>query len=270
MADWSYYFNRTLHAMVANRFTYGIYGKVLWRQIKDGPKPEHIAVILDGNRRWALEHTLPSFFGHSSGADKVEDFLEWCRQLGIKTVTLYVFSTENFQRSPNEVNEIMKIADEKFRKVLEDENVRKNQIHVKALGRIDQLPKTTQQLIRKAEDSTKDYDKFYLNIAIAYGGRAEIVDAVKEIAEEVNEGQIQPSAVDEKLIEKHLYTSHLPKSDPDLIIRTSGEERLSNFLLWQGAYSELSFLDVFWPDFRQIDLWRAIRTYQQRMRRYGK
>lgn len=270
MEKWSHYFNRALRAMVANRLTYGIYSKILWRQIKDGPKPEHIAVILDGNRRWASEHSLPSWFGHSYGADKVEVFLEWCSQLGIKTVSLYVFSTENFQRSQPEVNEIMKIAEEKLRKVLEDERIHKNKIHVKAIGRIDQLPQTIQQLIRKAEHLTKDYDKFYLNIAIAYGGRAEIVDAVKEVAKEISEGRLQPTAIDENTIEKHLYTSYLPKSDPDLIIRTSGEERLSNFLLWQGAYSELSFLDVFWPDFREIDLWRAVRTYQLRMRRYGR
>ena len=270
MEGWSYYFNRAIRGIAANRLTYGIYSAILWRQIKYGSKPEHIAVILDGNRRWASEHTLPLWFGHSSGADKVEDLIEWCSQLGIKTVSLYVFSTENFQRSQPEVNEIMKIAEEKFRQIIEDERVHKNKIHVKAIGRIDQLPQTTQQLIRKVEDSTKDYDNFYLNIAIAYGGRAEIVDAVKEVVKEINEGRLKPSTIDENTIEKHLYTSYLPKSDPDILIRTSGEERLSNFLLWQGAYSELFFLDVFWPDFRRIDLWRAVRTYQERKRRYGR
>lgn len=270
LPPFSYYYNLALRALFQNRLTYGLYGRVLWRQIRDGPKPEHVGVILDGNRRWASGHGLPPWFGHRLGADKIEQFLGWCCELGIKTVTLYVFSTENFQRAKAEVDEIMRIAEEKLRRLLKDERIHKNKIHVKAIGRIDELPKRIQQLIRKAEESTKNYDQFYLNVAIAYGGRAEIVDAVREIAKKVRGGSVPIEAIDEQLIERHLYTFYLPKSDPDLIIRTSGEERLSNFLLWQSAYSELLFLDVYWPEFRRIDLWRAVRTYQLRERRYGR
>jgi tritrans,polycis-undecaprenyl-diphosphate synthase [geranylgeranyl-diphosphate specific] len=132
------------------------------------------------------------------------------------------------------------------------------------------LPPELRGMLQKIEDSTRDYDNFYLNIAMAYGGRAEIVDATRKIAEKVKIGKLSPDEIDEETIERHLYTAHLPRSDPDIVIRTSGEERLSNFLLWQSAYSELFFLDVYWPDFRRIDLWRAIRTYQCRDRRIGK
>jgi tritrans,polycis-undecaprenyl-diphosphate synthase [geranylgeranyl-diphosphate specific] len=270
MRSFSQYFNRALRVAVENRLTIGAYERVLWRQIKDGPKPEHIGVILDGNRRWASEHSLPIWVGHKTGADKVEELLDWCWKLGIKSVTLYVFSTENFQRSPSEVDKIMRIAEESFQKILTDERIHKNEVHVKVIGRTDQLPVKLRQLISKTEEATKNYRKFYLTFAIAYGGRAEIVDAVKKIVKEINAGDIPPEAINEEIIERHLYTSHLPKSDLDIIIRTSGEERLSNFLLWQSAYSELFFLDVYWPNFRRIDLWRAIRTYQSRERRYGR
>jgi len=268
--NFSQLFNRALRTVIDNRLTVGLYEKTLWRQIKDDPKPEHIGVILDGNRRWASEHSYPLWFGHEFGADKVEDLLEWCWELGIKSVTLYVFSTENFDRTPSEVKQIMRIAEERFRKILKDERIHKKKVRVTAIGRLDRLPKGLQKLIQKTEKATEKYGNFYLNLAIAYGGRAEIVDAVKKIVAEIKNGDIPYTAIDEEIIEKHLYTSHLPKSDPDLIIRTSGEERLSNFLLWQSAYSELHFLDVFWPDFRRIDLWRAIRIYQSRRRRYGR
>ena len=270
MQKFSQYFNRALRVAVENRLTLGAYERFLWRQIKDGPKPEHIGVILDGNRRWAFEHSFPIWFGHRTGADKVEELLDWCWELGIKSVTLYVFSTENFQRSPSEVDKIMQIAEEHFQKILTDKRIHKNEVHVKAIGRTDQLPEKLQQLIYKTEEATKNYSKYYLTFAIAYGGRAEIVDAVKKIVKEINAGAIPPEAINEEIIEKHLYTSHLPKSDLDLIVRTSGEERLSNFLLWQSAYSELLFLDVYWPNFRRIDLWRAVRTYQSRGKRYGR
>jgi tritrans,polycis-undecaprenyl-diphosphate synthase [geranylgeranyl-diphosphate specific] len=255
--------------ITCNSLVYKIYEKILWNQIKDGVIPEHIGIILDGNRRWASERCVPSWTGHRVGADKVEDLLNWCLDLKVRTVTLYVFSTENFKRSEKEVQEIMRLFNERLKTVLSDERIHKSRVQIRAIGRINLLPESTQKLIRSVEESTKEYNHHYLNMAIAYGGRAEIIDATKRIAEEVKVGKISVDNIDEKTIEEHLYTSYLPKSDPDIIIRTSDEERLSGFLLWQGAYSELCFVDVHWPDFRRIDLWRAIRTYQHRERRYG-
>jgi tritrans,polycis-undecaprenyl-diphosphate synthase [geranylgeranyl-diphosphate specific] len=248
---------------------YKLYRKWLWYQVKNGVKPDHIAIILDGNRRWASEKALNPWFGHEKGAEKVDELLDWCLKLGVKSITLYAFSTENFRRSKNEVEEIMRIAQEQFRKVLTDARIHKNKVHVKVIGRLSLLPKDLQQLIRDVENATQDYDDHFLNLALAYGGRAEIVDAAKKIADKVHEGKLIPEEIDEQVFEKYLYTSHMPKQDPDLIIRTSGEERLSGFLLWQSAYSELCFLDVYWPGFRFIDLLRAVRTFQRRGRRFG-
>jgi tritrans,polycis-undecaprenyl-diphosphate synthase [geranylgeranyl-diphosphate specific] len=230
---------------------------------------EHIAIILDGNRRWASGNDLNPWLGHKKGAETVEQLLEWCDKLNVKIVTLYTFSTENFRRSPQEVEEIMRIAEEKFRKLLTNERIHRNKVHVKVIGRVNLLPEKLQQLIADVEKATANYDGQFLNFAFAYGGRAEIVDAAKIIAEKVKNGELDVGDVDESTFEKYLYTSHMPKQDPDLILRTSGEERLSGFLLWQSAYSELCFLDVFWPDFRLIDLLRTIRTFQKRKRRYG-
>ena len=249
---------------------YKIYEKWLQYQVKNGNKPEHIAIILDGNRRWASGQYFSPLLGHHFGAVRVEDLLDWCLDLEVKSITLYAFSTENFQRPPKEVEQIMQIAEEKLRKILTDERIHKNRVRVKVIGRMGLLPKSLQELIREVEEATKDYDQHFLNVALAYGGRAEIVDAAKKIALEIERGQLKPDAIDEQVFENHLYTAHLPKQDPDLIIRTSGEERLSGFLLWQSAFSELCFLDVYWPEFRRIDLLRAIRTYQQRKRRFGK
>ena len=263
------FFSSIARRMLYNRLVYKIYEKILWYQIKDGRKPDHIGVILDGNRRWAGEHLMSRWMGHKYGADKVEELLDWCLGLDVKTITLYAFSTENFERSSNEVNEIFNLIDERLKKFLSDERVHKNRVQTKVIGRINLLPKSTQDLVRLVEEKTKGYDKHYLNVAVAYGGRAEIIDATKKIAEKVKAGELNVEEINEKTVEENLYTSHLPNSDPDLIIRTSGEERLSGFLLWQSAYSELYFMDVYWPEFRRIDLWRAIRTYQKRERRYG-
>jgi tritrans,polycis-undecaprenyl-diphosphate synthase [geranylgeranyl-diphosphate specific] len=248
---------------------YKIYEKWLWQQVKNGAKVEHIAIILDGNRRWASENELNPWLGHKKGAETVEQLLDWCEKLNVKFVTLYTFSTENFRRSPSEIEEIMRIAEEKFRKLLTDERIHRNKVHVKVIGRTNLLPEKLQQLIGEVEKATADYDSQFLNFAFAYGGRAEIVDAAKTIAEKVRDGKLELDDIDESTFEKYLYTSHMTKQEPDLIIRTSGEERLSGFLLWQSAYSELAFLDVYWPDFRFIDLLRTIRTFQKRKRRYG-
>ena len=248
---------------------YRAYERWLWRQVKNGVKPEHIAIILDGNRRWASEKVLNPWFGHEKGADKVDQLVDWCLKLNVRSVTLYAFSIENFRRSRSEVAEIMRIAEERFRQILTDERIHEDRICVKVIGRVNLLPSELQKLIADVEKATQNYDEHFLNFAFAYGGRAEIVDAARKIAEEVSQGKLKPESVDEKTFEQHLYTSHLPNQDPDLIIRTSGEERLSGFLLWQSAYSELFFLDIYWPDFRLIDLLRAVRTFQKRKRRFG-
>ena len=249
---------------------YKIYEKWLWHQVKNGKKPEHIAVILDGNRRWASKKALNPWFGHEKGAEKVEQLLDWCLKLGVKSVTIYAFSTENFFRSRREVEEIMQIAKERFKKILTDERIHGNRIRVKVIGRTELLPEDLQKLVKDMEKSTQHYNEHFFNIAFAYGGRAEIVDAARKIAEKIYNGELNPEEINERTFEKYLYTAHMPKQDPDLIIRTSGEERLSGFLLWQSAYSELCFLDVYWPDFRIIDLLRAIRTFQKRKRRFGR
>lgn len=253
---------------------YKVYEKWLWYQIKNGIRPEHIAIILDGNRRWANEQENSSWltdkWGHKQGADTVEQLLDWCSMLDVKYVTLYTFSTENFARESEEVAKIMQLAEERFKKLLTDEKVHKNKVHVKVIGRTNLLPPNLQQIIAEVEKATENYDNYMWNFAFAYGGRAEIVDAAKKIALEIKENRLQIDDISEATVEKYLYTAHMTKQDPDMIIRTSGEERLSGFLLWQAAYSELLFLDVYWPDFRLIDLLRAIRTYQHRRRRFGK
>lgn len=254
--------------MKAASLVYRFYEKVLWRQIKTGPKPQHIGVILDGNRRFAREKGLDANKGHIFGANKVEELLKWCLRLNIKIITLYAFSTENFNRSESEVETLMKLLSEKLRKFQQDPAIARNKVRIKVIGRLEYLSEELRNEINTAEESTKDHDNFLLNIAISYGGRAEIVDAVKKIACQIERKELEIGQIDEDLLSKNLYTATLP--DPDLIIRTSGEERLSGFLLWQSAYSELYFTEVFWPAFRMIDFWRAIRIYQQRERRYGK
>ncbi|MBS7287643.1 MAG: di-trans,poly-cis-decaprenylcistransferase [Candidatus Freyarchaeota archaeon] len=247
---------------------YYLYEKALMQQVMHGVKPTHLAVILDGNRRYARFLGLESWMGHKYGAEKVKEFLEWCWEVGIKMVTLYAFSTENFNRPQKEVEEIMKLAEEKFHEVIENWKIHKYKVRIKAIGRLDMLPESVRNAIRRAEEATKDYDRYFLNVAIGYGGRAEIVDAVRKIAQKVANGKLRIDDIDERVIEEHLYTVGMP--DPDLIIRTSGEERLSGFLLWQSAYSELYFCGVYWPEIRKIDLLRAVRDYQNRERRFGR
>ncbi|MHA1695248.1 MAG: polyprenyl diphosphate synthase [Candidatus Helarchaeota archaeon] len=247
---------------------YWAYKKKLWRQIKNKQMPEHIGIILDGNRRYARERGLPPWYGHEVGAERVEQILMYCFELGIRVITLYAFSTENFKRSEQEVNKIMEIAKKKFKEIMDHPMIHKYKVKIKAIGRLYELPEDLQKIIMEAEEKTKNYNKFQINIAISYGGRNEIVDCMKKIAQEVKDGKLKIEDINETTIENYLYTKGLP--DPDVIIRTSGEERLSGFLLWQSAYSELIFLEIYWPAIRKIDLWRAIRVFQQRHRRYGK
>ena len=264
------YLNFFARKLAYNSVSYKIYERMLLSQIKDGEKPGHIAVIVDGNRRWADRLSAPHSQGHESGADKIEELLRWCLNLDVRTITIYAFSTENIRRrEKQEVEDILHLFNERLRRIVTDKDIHNERVRVRAIGRLNSLPFETQELVKNVEEATKDYDDHFLNIAVAYGGRAEIIDAMKRIAEEVKEGKLKSDDIDEKIVEDHLYTAHLPKSEPDLVIRTSGEERLSGFLLWQAAYSELCFMDVYWPDFRQIDLLRAIRTFQKRERRFG-
>ena len=203
-----------------------------------------------------------------AGSDNLEGFLRWCLDLDIKMVTLYGFSTENYNRSGEEVEELMSIILNKFRTLKTDPLIEDENVKIKVIGRRDQLSQEMNKEIDSVEAQTAENDGFQLNIAIGYGGRAEIVDAVKKIGERIKIGEIDIDDIDEQLLSNHLYTEGMP--DPDLIIRTSGEERLSGFLLWQSAYSELYFTEIFWPAFRKIDFWRAIRVWQQRNRRFGK
>jgi len=258
-----------LRGLLSALGVYKVYRRWLRMQIESKEMPEHIGIILDGNRRWASSQGLIPWQGHREGAEKVKKFLQWCIDLNIRTVTLYGFSTENFHRSKREVDELMRLYEENVEDILRSDVIHEHRVCIKAIGRTHLLPQRLQQLIHEVEEVTKDYDSFYLNVALAYGGRAEIIDTARKIASMVEGGELSPNDIDEAIFEKHLYTSYLPKQDPDLIIRTSGEARLSGFLLWQSAYSELFFVDVYWPMFREIDLERAIRSFQQRHRRFG-
>lgn len=208
--------------------------------------------------------------GHFRGADAVEKLLDWCEELNIKIITLYVLSAENLTRNDEELDHLYDLINQRLEKLYNDPRIHKNRMRVKAIGRIELLPDFLREILNKLETVTKDYDNHYLNIAVAYGGQNEMVDAIKKIASKIKDGSLDVNQIDKDVIESCLYTSHLPQSSPDMILRTSGEKRLSGFLMWQSAYSELVFMDVYWPEFRKIDLMRAIRTFQKRGRRLGK
>lgn len=247
---------------------YRLYEPLLWSEIKSGPRPQHIGLIVDGNRRFARVKGMASVEGHNAGSQKLEDFLRWCWRLDIKIVTLYGFSTENHKRSDEEVDYLMDLILHKLKQYQVDPVIKQEGVKIKVIGQRENLSHEMIEEIRKTEELTRDHDRFLLNIAVSYGGRAEIVDAVKKIGGKIQAGELTPNDINEELFGSYLYTEGIP--DPDLIIRTSGEERLSGFLIWQSAYSELYFTEVYWPAFRMIDFWRAIRVYQQRERRFGK
>ncbi len=246
---------------------YNAYEKRLLSEVRKLPIPKHVAVIMDGNRRYAKEMEMVLQEGHVKGKDKLEEVLDWCLLLDIKVLTVYAFSTENLKRNRKEVDSLMQMFEENFRKVGDDERVHRHGIKIRAIGQVETLPEGVQESIRYAEEKTKDYTNYTYNIAVAYGGRQEIVSAIKRIVDSVNVGKLTLQDIDESLVSRYLYTDGLP--DPDLVLRTSGEERISNFLLWQAAYSELYFSDVYWPTFSFVDFLRAIRSYQLRRRRYG-
>lgn len=247
---------------------YQTYEKRLFKEVSEETIPHHIAVIMDGNRRFAQERGMSSTEGHQKGREKLEEVLEWCMELDIKVLTVYAFSTENGKRSADEIVALMDLFEENFLKLVDDHRVHKHGIKVRVLGQRELIPSNVLEAIERAEEKTKDYTQHYYNIALAYGSRQEIIQAVKQIAQKVKDGEVEVSDINEELLSTCLYTADIP--DPDLVIRTSGEERISNFLLWQLAYSELYFTDVYWPGFRKIDFLRAIRSYQMRQRRFGK
>lgn len=227
--------------------------------------PFHVAIIMDGNGRWAKKRGLPRISGHQAGMKKVIEITRAADQIGVKVLTLYAFSTENWKRPPEEVEFLMKLPQEFLGSEL-DELIDKN-IQVRMLGDENQLPAYTIKAVKKAMEKTKDNTGMVLNFALNYGSRAEMVDAIKQIAIDVKNQQISPDEINESTMDSYLLTKEYP--DPDLLIRTSGELRLSNFMLWQLAYSELWFTDVLWPDFKHENFFEAIREYQNRSRRFG-
>lgn len=247
---------------------YQTYEKRLFKEVMEKDIPQHVAIIMDGNRRFAMEIGLSMHEGHVKGKDKLEELMEWCQEMGIRVLTVYAFSTENLNRDESEVQCLMDLFEESFLRLAEDQRVHGNKIRVTVLGQRELLPERVQRAIEVAEQRTKDYDRNFYNIALAYGSRQEMITAIKRIACKVKDGEVNVDDIDEKMVSSFLYTADFP--DPDLVLRTSGEERVSNFLLWQLAYSELYFTDVFWPGFRKVDFLRAIRTYQARQRRFGK
>ena len=247
---------------------YKLYEKRLLRQVRKGPVPNHLAVIMDGNRRYAESLGLHPNEGHAIGKSTLENLSDWCHNLNIRYLTVYAFSLENFARKEEELEALMDLFEESFRSVGDDPRVHENKVRVRAIGHRELLPEKVVEAIEYAESRTKDYKNYNYNLAVAYGGRQEIVRSMEKIAEKVKSGEIGIDQITAELISDNLYTSDLP--DPDLILRTSGEERVSNFLLWQSAYSELYFADIFWPEMRKIDFLRAIRSFQQRKRRLGR
>ncbi len=247
---------------------YRVYERKLIDEIKEDKVPRHLGLIMDGNRRFAASRGLPNQAGHEIGMKKAEELLGWANEIGIKIVTIYAFSTENFDRDSEEVSYIMDMLEKKFREIKDSEVVKKNKIRINAIGNISMLPENVRQAIEEGESVTKDYSNMNLNICVAYGGRMEIVEAIKKILENIKEGGFSTDDIDVKLLRENLFTNGIP--DPDIILRTGGEKRLSNFLLFQSAYSELFFLNVYFPLIRKVDFLRVIRDFQRRNRRFGR
>lgn len=229
------------------------------------PVPRHVAVIMDGNGRWARQRGLPRIRGHQEGANSVEAAVRSCRDLGIDYLTLYAFSVENWVRPRDEISGLMRLLKTFLKK--NEQVLHENRIRLRVIGRLGDLPPDLQDNLRKVVESTDNYKQGNLTVALSYGGRCEIAHAARRIAEDVIEGRLELDEIDEKSVQSRLYAPELP--DPDLMIRTSGEQRISNFLLWQLSYAELYFTDTLWPDFRENEFRRAIRIYGQRRRRFG-
>jgi len=235
-------------------------------QIDLGKVPEHIAIIMDGNGRWAKQRGAMRVFGHRNAVKAVRDTTEACAELGVKYLTLYAFSTENWSRPQEEVNALMELLVNTIRG--ETETLMKNKVRLVAIGNIRNLPGNCQRELQEAMQITQHNQGLTLVLALSYSGRWEILEAVRRIANEVEKGNLHSPDIDDKVFTRYLTTTGIP--DPELLIRTSGEMRISNFLLWQIAYSELYMSEILWPDFRREHLYEAIRSYQQRERRFGK
>jgi undecaprenyl diphosphate synthase len=225
--------------------------------------PKHIAIIMDGNGRWAKLRNLPRIAGHREGIKSVREMITVCLELGIHALTIYAFSQENWKRPLQEISSLMGLLE--YYLSTERSKLIEQGVRLRTIGRLDSLPASALQWVRAAEQETAHLDKLHLTVALSYGGRAEIVDAVREL---LHDGKLQPDDVDESRIQRYLYTHDLP--DPDLLVRTSGETRISNFLLWQLAYTELYFAPTLWPDFRRRELLLALLEYQRRERRFGR
>ncbi len=244
------------------------YDHRLLQEVKDGPIPKHVAIIMDGNRRFALSMAIDKNKGHSLGKEKVRQVMRWSRDLGVRYLTVYALSTENLsRRSQEELDHLFDLYEIGFMELAQDEEIHRDKVRCQAVGQLHLLPERVIKAIHAAEEMTKAYDSMIFTVCLAYGGRQELVDAIQAMMADHTNGKIRPDDVTEELVSQYLYTKEMP--DPDLLIRTSGEERSSNFLLWQMAYSEMLFIDVFWPAFRKRDYLRGIRTYQGRKRRYG-
>ncbi|MBW4476282.1 MAG: di-trans,poly-cis-decaprenylcistransferase [Tolypothrix brevis GSE-NOS-MK-07-07A] len=228
--------------------------------------PKHVAVIMDGNGRWAKRQGLPRFIGHKHGVDALKDLLRCCKDWGIGALTAYAFSTENWKRPQEEVDFLMTL----FQKVLRQElrEMLEENVQIRFVGNLQALPRILQEEISRSMEETKDNRAIRFTVATNYGGRQEILQACQAIAEQVKQGLLQPDEIDEATFERHLYTAGI--CDPDLLIRTSGEMRISNFLLWQMAYAEIYITETLWPDFDRAEFHRALSAYQQRERRFGK
>ena len=246
---------------------YSGYEYLLTKEIKEFRVPGHIAIIMDGNRRYAKKLGMSVWQGHNLGANTTENVLDWCYELGVKQITVYAFSTENQNRSDQEKQKLFELIGIKLEKLMQDERTHERSMRVRILGNIDLLPAGLKETARQAETITRNYDSMYLNIAIAYGGRQEIVDTARVLAQKVKSGQLDVSDINEEIISSHLYPStSLAVPDVDLIIRTGGDERMSNFLPWQANGNECAayFCAPYWPEFRKIDFLRSIRTFQTR------
>jgi undecaprenyl diphosphate synthase len=238
----------------------------LLQQIDKKRLPKHLAIIMDGNGRWAKKQGFLRAFGHESGTKSVKKIIQASAELGINNLTLYAFSTENWKRPKLEVDTLMKVLINALKK--EVDTLQNNNIKLNAIGNLELLPKTAQNQLLEVINLTKDNTLMTLTLALSYGSREELTNAVRIISEKVKNNIISIDAIDDSIINEHLYTHNLP--DVDLVIRTSGEHRISNFLLWQIAYAELYFTDILWPDFKEEDLYEAILSYQKRERRFGK
>lgn len=238
----------------------------LKKEINEEKLPKHIAIIMDGNGRWAKKQGFLRAFGHENGAKSVKTTVETCARLGVAHLTLYAFSTENWNRPKLEIDTLMKLLVSSLRKELK--SLLKNNIRLQTIGNTEKLPTSIQNELSEVIEKTKSNTRMTLTIALSYGSREELISAVKKITSKVKNNIISIDAIDEAIINEHLYTQNLP--DVDLLIRTSGEHRISNFLLWQIAYAELYFTDVLWPDFTEQHLYEAIISYQKRERRFGK